>query len=132
MQTWLAAGRNFEGRSSLRHYLYSVGKRLMSNYFRLKNNRPWIFGQVEDPATLEGDAPAMDVELGLAADLARLNQAVSRLPKAYAEVIELTLLGHEHAAIAEILNINYNTVRSRYSRGKALLQQYLCAGPRDT
>jgi RNA polymerase sigma factor (sigma-70 family) len=131
-QTWLAAGGNFEGRSSLRYYLYSVAQRLLSSYCSRKRYRPWIFLAREDPDTLMDDAPALDLELAREADMARFNRAVAQLPKHYAEVIELTLLGNGHVEIAKLLGINYNTVRSRYNRGKAQLLRSLDAGRRDT
>jgi RNA polymerase sigma factor (sigma-70 family) len=128
-QTWLAAGRTFEGRSSLRYYLYAVAGRLLSNYWGRKRHRPWIYLERDDPETLSAEAPALDTTLSHQREVARLHRAIAQLPAHYAAIIELSLAGYGHVAIAEQLGINYNTVRSRYNRGLAQLQRLL-AGSR--
>lgn len=130
-QTWLAAGRNFEHRSTLRHYMYSIARRLLSNYGRTRRYRPWVFSSREDPETLSADTPEQEIELVRALDLRRFEWALAQLPEHYAAVIELTMQGHGHLAVAELLGINYNTVRSRYNRGKAMLMRYFDDGRRD-
>lgn len=124
-QTWLAAGRNFEGRASLRDYLYTVARRLLSNHWTRRCYRPWIHLERDDPETLIDHRASLDRKLASHAELQRLHRAIAQLPQHYARVIELTLLGYGQLEIAELLGINYNTVRSRYNRGTAQLQRLL-------
>jgi RNA polymerase sigma-70 factor (ECF subfamily) len=126
-QTWLAAGRNFAGRSTLRYYLFAVAKRLVWDYCRLTTRRPWIYSDRDDPETLPSELPELDISLERSEDVQRLRQALAQLPEHYVVVIELALLGYKHPQIAEILGINYNTVRSRHVRGTARLARLLGA-----
>lgn len=123
-QTWLAA-RKFEGRSTLRCYLFSIAKRLVWNHWRRARYRPWIHAERDDPETLTSPLPELDINLERNEDLERVRRAMKRLPEHFAVVVELSLLGHGHLQIAEILGINYNTVRSRHVRGMDRLARLL-------
>jgi RNA polymerase sigma factor (sigma-70 family) len=121
-RTWVAAGRVFEGRCSLRHFLFSVMRRLLGDYHRAAKRRPW-FGSGTDAGLgdLPGSEMSFDSALSWRGNAERVRAALAKLPSHYADVVELVLEGHGHIAIAKILGIEYNTVRSRYSRGKAQL-----------
>lgn len=123
-QTWLAA-RKFEGRSTLRCYLFAIAKRLIWDHWRRARYRPWIYAERDDPETLTSPLPGLDIDLEHSEELERVRRAMTRLPERFAVVVELALLGYGHLQIAEILGINYNTVRSRHVRGMDRLARLL-------
>jgi RNA polymerase sigma factor (sigma-70 family) len=138
--TWLAAGRTFQGRTKLRTYLYAIARRLVFEYFRRVRRRPWIFLEREDPEKLIDDLD-LEIEDRIDADRKdrieadRMRRAVAKVPVPFREIVELVLQGYSHVEIAEVLGVNYNTVRSRYVRGKkhliALLETDDSEGPKD-
>jgi RNA polymerase sigma-70 factor (ECF subfamily) len=139
--TWLAAGRTFQGRATLRTYLYAIARRLVFEYYRRVRRRPWIFLDREDPENLIDDDMALEIEERIDADrndrieADRLRRAVAKIPVPFREVIEMVLQGYSHVEIAELRGVNYNTVRSRFVRGKkhliALLENDESEGSED-
>jgi RNA polymerase sigma-70 factor (ECF subfamily) len=122
--TWLAAGRTFQGRTKLRTYLYAVARRLVIEHYRITKRRPWVL-QREDPESMIEDAPTLDSELSDRIDADHLRRIVAKIPDPFREVIELALHGYGHVEIARVLGVNYNTVRSRFNRGKQHLRGLL-------
>jgi DNA-directed RNA polymerase specialized sigma24 family protein len=121
-RTWISAGRVFEGRCSLRRFLYLVMRRQVQDYDRATKARPWLESERDlPPDELPTDASTFDSELANLATAERARDALARIPSHYAEVVELVLKGYGHLTISDKLGLEYNTVRSRYSRGKALL-----------
>jgi RNA polymerase sigma factor (sigma-70 family) len=119
--TWLAAGRTFQGRTTLRAYLYAIARRLVVEYFRRIPRRPWIFLDREDPENLIDDDQGLEIEDRIDADRIdadRLRRALAKIPDPFRDVVEMVLQGYGHVEIAQVLGVNYNTIRSRYGRGK--------------
>lgn len=59
-------------------------------------------------------------------DIKKIYSAINTLDEKYRIVISLYLLeGYDHAEIAQILNLEYSTVRSQYSRAKRKLIENL-------
>ena len=56
-------------------------------------------------------------------DAIALGGMLERLPAKYREVVELKSQGYSEQEIAGRLNINTGTVKSRFSRGKEMLQK---------
>ncbi|HVF64648.1 MAG TPA: RNA polymerase sigma factor [Casimicrobiaceae bacterium] len=82
-----------------------------------------------DEALLAGariqDAPP-DAALALAQDLERLRRAIAALPPHYRDVLVLVELAERsYAETAAICGCELNTVRSRLSRARGLLAQWL-------
>lgn len=131
-RTWVAAGRTFEGRCSLRFFLFSVMRRLLCDYHRRAKNRPWFYPATDDEVTAEPDdlttsGVSLDSTIDQCTMAERVREALGQMPSHYAQVVELKLQGHDNFAIADMLGIDYDTVRSRYSRGKARLLEALSA-----
>lgn len=127
--TILAAGRNFEHRSTIRHYLFSVLKRRVGDYLRRKQRgAPWVgtadAGEAEFeqmPAHMRG----LDTHLSWLRHAQRIDHSLDRIPLAYREVVRLAVHGHTNSEIADTLGLAYNTVRSRLSRGNAYLSKLM-------
>jgi RNA polymerase sigma-70 factor (ECF subfamily) len=55
-------------------------------------------------------------------DTKELVEMIRQLPAGYQTIFNLVAVeGYDHAEVAELLNMNINTVRSQYSRARALL-----------
>ncbi|PRP99352.1 RNA polymerase sigma factor [Enhygromyxa salina] len=125
--TWLGAGRNFKHLSSLRHFLFSVAYIVLADHRRKAGRRP-----ITEPADFNA-LPAVFVELDSLLDRlttradqkAHAERAAALLPEAYRDVVLLALDGRKNGEIALTLQLNGNTVRSRLSRGLALLRPLL-------
>lgn len=58
-----------------------------------------------------------------------IRKAIHALPDNYRIILSLFLLeGYDHEEIAQILNISYNLSRTRYSRARKKLLEYIGAG----
>jgi RNA polymerase sigma factor (sigma-70 family) len=134
-KTWLAAGRTFQGRTKLRTYLYAIARRLVVDYYRVLRRRPWLLLDSEDPEDLANDDSPLEIDLQDNIDANRLRRALARVPDPHREVVAMVLQGYGHIEISEVLGVNYNTVRSRLSRGKkhllALLESDEYEWPED-
>jgi len=133
--------RGFHGEASLRTWLYRIALHESSN------QRRWWTRHKRQEVTI--DAPlAMDADgegesLSLAATLAdggcspydhaaqkelreRVEAALRKVPEAFRTVVVLREIeGFAYEEIAEILQVNLGTVKSRLTRGRAVLRTLL-------
>jgi RNA polymerase sigma factor (sigma-70 family) len=113
----------FRGECRLSTWLFGIGLNIMRNHVRLARHRL----EVSDPALAEipgGEDPA--THLLRSREHLMLRQAIDRLPAEFREAILLVSieeLSYEEAAAA--LDIPIGTIRSRMSRGRALLREAL-------
>ena len=133
--------RGFNGESSLRTWLYRIALHEASNqrrwWSRHKKQEITIDSSVENEddgsafslsATLadHGDSPydyAAQAEVR-----ARVEAALRQLPEAFRTVVVLREIeGFAYEEIAEILNVNLGTVKSRLTRGRSALRAVLLA-----
>ena len=133
--------RGFHGESSLRTWLYRIALHEASNqrrwWSRHKKQEITIDSSVENEddgsafslsATLadHGDSPydcAAQAEVR-----ARVEAALRQLPEVFRTVVVLREIeGFAYEEIAEILNVNLGTVKSRLTRGRSALRQLLVA-----
>jgi RNA polymerase sigma-70 factor (ECF subfamily) len=133
--------RGFHGESSLRTWLYRIALHEASNqrrwWSRHKKQEITIDSSVESEddgsvfslsATLadDGDSPydcAAQAEVR-----ARVEAALRQLPEAFRTVVVLREIeGFAYEEIAEILNVNLGTVKSRLTRGRSALRALLVA-----
>jgi len=64
----------------------------------------------------------------LSTKVEEIRKAIHRLPDSYRVILSLYLLeGYDHEEIAQILDISYNLSRTRYSRARRKLLDYLGA-----
>jgi RNA polymerase sigma-70 factor (ECF subfamily) len=76
------------------------------------------------------DMPSPEAAVATQRDLIRLRLAIAALPPHYRDVLVLVELAERsYAETAMICGCELNTVRSRLSRGRALLSRWLCTEP---
>lgn len=111
------AGGKFRNDSSLGTWLYAIAR----NESLRMNNR---LAREEVKAVKEADR-WMSLETGRSSpdDAIGLDLLLERLPDKYREVVALKSQGYSEREIAGRLKITAGTVKSRFSRGKELLQK---------
>jgi RNA polymerase sigma-70 factor, ECF subfamily len=112
----LSAGK-FRNESSLETWLYAIARNesLRMNS-RLAREEEKAGKEAERWMSLERERTSPD-------DAISLGGMVERLPEKYREVVSLKSQGYTEREIAGLLKINAGTVKSRFSRGKELLQK---------
>ena len=128
----------FHGDSSLRTWIYRIALHEASNqrrwWSRHKRQELTIDAPVENDegectsmADMLATADASPFDHAARAQLRRrVTDALQNLPEAYREVVVLREIeGFGYDEISEILNVNIGTVKSRLTRGRAALREYL-------
>jgi RNA polymerase sigma-70 factor (ECF subfamily) len=128
----------FHGEASLRTWIYRIALHEASNqrrwWSRHKRQELTIDAQVEneegetsclaDRLAARGASPLEQAERAETRE--RVGAALRELPEVYREVVVLREIeGFGYEEIAEILNVNLGTVKSRLTRGRAALREYL-------
>jgi RNA polymerase sigma-70 factor (ECF subfamily) len=132
--------RSFHGESSLRTWLYRIALHEASNQRRWWSRHKKQEITIDTPSESEEGSP-----LCLSATLAdsgespfdhaaqsesreRVELALRQLPEAFRTVVVLREIeGFAYEEIAEILNVNLGTVKSRLTRGRSALRAILSA-----
>lgn len=110
----------FDGRAAFTTWMYRVATNAALDEARRKQRRPW---PVDDPSAEHAvnppAGPSIADEVGLRLDV---DAALRSLPEDFrAAVVLRDLCDLDYSEIAEVLGIPAGTVRSRISRGRALL-----------
>ena len=113
----------FRNESSFRHYVFSVARRIMADHHRQISRR--IVTEQAPSSEPPGLLTPPSERLARSEFLQRLNEGVRRLEDHYRSVVELHIHGATNREISEELDIQYNTVRSRLSRGLRAIREYL-------
>jgi RNA polymerase sigma-70 factor (ECF subfamily) len=139
--------RGFHGESSLRTWLYRIALHEASNqrrwWSRHKKQELTIDSTVDSTdsgdvgiplvATLadHGDSP---FDLAAQAELRhRVEDALRQIPESFRTVVVLREIeGFAYEEIAEILNINVGTVKSRLTRGRSALRALLASDSKNS
>jgi RNA polymerase sigma factor (sigma-70 family) len=119
----LKALPRFRGECRLSTWLFGIGLNMMRNHVRLARHRLEVndSGMTELPG---GDDPA--AQLLRSREQRMLRHAIDKLPAEFRETILLVSieeLSYDEAAAA--LNVPVGTIRSRMSRGRAMLRDSL-------
>ncbi|KIG14871.1 RNA polymerase sigma-70 factor [Enhygromyxa salina] len=113
----------FRSESTFRHYVFSVARRVMAERHRQLGRR------IETEQAPSSEPPGLQTppndRLARVEYLHRLNDAVADLDHHYRSVVELHMCGATNREISRELDIQYNTVRSRLSRGLRAVRNYL-------
>ncbi len=132
--------RSFQGESSLRTWLYRIALREASNQRRWWSRHKRRELTIDSsPADLDddGEMPSLSATLADRRDSpfdraaqnqvrAKVEAALQQLPEAYRTVVILRELeGFAYEEIAEVLDVNLGTVKSRLMRGRAALKTVL-------
>ena len=138
--------RGFNGESSLRTWLYRIAIHEASNQRRWWSRHKKQEITIDSPCESEEDGASFSIASTLADagdspyDYAaqaevreRVESALRQLPEAFRNVVILREIeGFAYEEIAEILNINLGTVKSRLTRGRSALRALLVAAGADT
>ena len=137
--------RGFNGESSLRTWLYRIALHEASNQRRWWSRHKKQEITIDSPSESEEDGSTFSISSTLADvgdspyDYAaqaevrkRVESALRQLPEAFRTVVVLREIeGFAYEEIAEILNINLGTVKSRLTRGRSALRALLVAAGAD-
>jgi RNA polymerase sigma-70 factor (ECF subfamily) len=114
----------FDGRSSVRTWMYRVATNACLDELRRRARRPSV--GLPD-AVLErverADGPALDTAV---VDRLSIDRALVELPEEFRVAVVLRdVAGFDYAQIAEVLDVPLGTVRSRIARGRDRLAELL-------
>lgn len=125
--------KTFKGGSSFYTWIYRIGVNKTINFLKQRKNRQGMslndldFNAENDPglvALVSHKTPRRDA--GLAELQKKLNEAMGRLSEAHRLVVTLhDVQGMAHEEIAEIMECNIGTVRSRLFYARQQLQGFL-------
>ncbi len=127
---------NFRGESSLKTWIYAITANMSRNVLRSRKARAKVQVLVTEdkedkgPGLLERAEDLKSPGALRSAESAELNRAIQKalqtLPPEYKEAVVLRdLEGLEYEQIAKVLKTGEGTVKSRISRGRALLREAL-------
>lgn len=135
--------RNFHGEASLRTWMYRIALHEASNQRRWWSRHKKQEIAMEAPYTSQWDGDSEGDACSLGATLAdsgcspfdqaaqdelrqRVEAALRQVPEAFRTVVVLREIeGFTYEEIAEILQVNLGTVKSRLTRGRAVLRDLL-------
>jgi RNA polymerase sigma-70 factor (ECF subfamily) len=133
--------RSFNGESSLRTWLYRIALHEASNQRRWWSRHKKQEITIDSPSESEDDCSTFCLSSTLCDDRdspfdyaaqaevrVRVESALQQLPEAFRTVVVLREIeGFAYEEIAEILNVNLGTVKSRLTRGRSALRALLVA-----
>lgn len=120
----------FRGDASFRTYLFGIANNILRSHFRSRRRDAERLEWTEVSAC--DLAPGPSTLVRERNEQALLLESLRRIPMAYQVVLELYYWEElSGAAIAEIVNIPENTVRSRLRRGKELVEAQMQELARD-
>lgn len=119
---WRGAG-SFEGRSSVKTWLFGIARRQAHN--ALRRNRLLLAAEGELEALSAGE-PGPEESLLAGADRRELAKNMGRLSPVHREVLALVFFhGLSYGETAEVLGVKIGTVKSRLSNAKKALRKTL-------
>lgn len=133
--------RNFHGESSLRTWLYRIALHEASNQRRWWSRHKKQELTIDSPCETEDDSYNHPLSATLADDgespfdhvvhaqmREKVEAALRQIPETFRTVVVLREIeGFGYEEIAEILNVNLGTVKSRLTRGRSALRALLVA-----
>jgi RNA polymerase sigma-70 factor (ECF subfamily) len=141
---------SFHGEASLRTWLYRIALREASNQRRWWSRHKRQEVAIDAPGCASGDGDGSDDSYSIGATLAdggdspfdyaaqaevreRVEAALHEVPEAFRTVVVLREIeGFAYEEIAEILQVNLGTVKSRLTRGRAVLRDLLAPASHST
>jgi len=124
----LSGKAKFEGRSSLRTWLFGVIRMTAMEQRRVLSLR-WLRSRPKDtdePDDVAAEGPSPSESVADRQRAARLETALSQLPPRQREVLHLTFYeGLTLAEAAEIMAVSLGAASQHYDRGKAKLHELL-------
>jgi len=116
----------YDGRASLKTWLFAVIRRTASEHRRLALVRRLRLVPLDEGAHEPSSAPAPDEDAEARERGERLARALGRLPRRQREVLVLVFYhGHSVEEAAVVLGIGVGSARTHYARGKERLGKLL-------
>jgi RNA polymerase sigma-70 factor, ECF subfamily len=112
----------FRAESTFRHYVFAVARRALSEHYRRCKRSVETVPLGSEPAASQTTPSERVFKVECHAAIMR---TVAALADHYRLVVSMHLDGADNFEIAQTLNIEYNTVRSRLSRGLARIKARL-------
>ena len=119
----VAQASRFRRASSFHHYVFSVARRVLAERHRQAERRRAIGRQLIVREPTPQTSPSE--RLARAERLEELERALGELAEHYKVVLQRHLAGSDNFEIADDLELQYNTVRSRLSRAIAGIRSLL-------
>ncbi len=118
LAVWRGAG-GFEGRSSVRTWLYGIARR--QAYTRLRRRSPQLLA-LDPDAVLVDSSPTPEHVVVARADLAQLMRLIAVLAPVHREALLLFFVDDlSYAEMAQVLQVPVGTVKSRLSNARRAL-----------
>ncbi len=135
-ETFFRAYQNlatFEGRSSLKTWLYRIASNLCQNELRRRSRRPRLIERsVEDLEALVPEAPSLEQQSQRKLQRAKLSNAIGKLRP---EELEMLLLrdfeGRSYSEIAQIQGVSLSAAKMRIHRARLALQRIYVQSAED-
>lgn len=110
----------FRGESSINTWLYSIARNES-----LRMNEKLLREEKKEKKLIDADDLTENYEDD---SIALLQENILKLPEKYGAVLSLVSSGYSLNQISEKLGLNTGTVKSRISRGKKILHDYMKGG----
>ena len=121
---WISGGRYYEKRASLRHYLYCIAFKVLTDHRRTRARRITLVSSqaVGSQRDLPDDSPGPETVEIRRSHAKLVRGCIEQINEAYRDVVRLSLDGLDSIQIAAKLGLPYNTTRSRLARGREQLK----------
>lgn len=126
-EAWLCVAKNIEAfranhYRSVKNYVFMVARYRTLDFLENEKQEPEYFEDMDIFPSSEYGDDTMLLELCAKADGEKITDCIFSLPPIYRDVLNLHFLaGYNLRQIADILNLNYATVRQRAHRGRDML-----------
>tara|TARA_R110002095_G_scaffold200403_2_gene180630 strand:- start:1780 stop:2367 length:588 start_codon:yes stop_codon:yes gene_type:complete len=125
MRVWQKITTHFDG-SEFRGWLFQIAKNLLMDEFRKKSTTSLI----EEIDIAEKQDPTHDYIQR--EEKTQLQNCMSQLDETRQSIVRLRLAGESHREISEHLNLEYNTVQTRFHRAKQFLEDCVNQQQKET
>lgn len=130
-ETWIKVWKHqssFDQKKKFKTWIFTIAKNTTFDYLKKKKSIPFSFFQNEEGEnTLEAvdrDTPLPDEVLDEAQMIMDLERVLEKIPELYRAILVLAYKeDFSLGEIATILNVPYNTIKSRHQRAIKLLKQ---------
>jgi RNA polymerase sigma factor (sigma-70 family) len=126
---WLAAGKGFQRRSTLHHYVFQIARKMvMGRWRQVRRRGQFVQLSVGFDGDLPSDAPGCETVLEMLREHEVVRRALPQVNPVYRDVLRLWLDGRDAIQIADALGLQYHTARSRIARGRKELIEMIRLG----
>ncbi|MCH9655017.1 MAG: sigma-70 family RNA polymerase sigma factor [Planctomycetes bacterium] len=125
MRAWQKIPTHFDG-SHFRGWLFQIARNLLLDEFRKKKTTS-LNEDIDLPETQDSAQEFIQQE-----EKTKLRDCMSQLDEVRQKIVKLRLSGESHREISERLNVEYNTVQTRFHRAKQFLEDCVNQQEKET